>query len=80
MVSEVYFSVGQCKANANKWSILTKHLCISQKSKIPINSPSGGVIVGAVVQRNGYLTELGIIIPGQEYYYGDYSNYMANNR
>ena len=36
---------------------------------------SGGVIVGAVVQRNGYLNELGIVLPGQNYYYEDYGNF-----
>ena len=35
----------------------------------------GGVIVGAVVQRNGFLSELGIVLPGQNYYYEDYGNY-----
>ena len=35
----------------------------------------GGVIVGAVVQRNGFLNELGIVLPGQNYYYEDYGNY-----
>ena len=35
----------------------------------------GGVIVGAVVQRNGYLNELGIVLPGQNYYYEDYGNF-----
>ena len=37
---------------------------------------TGGVIVGAVVQRNGFLAELGIQLPGQNYYYEDYGNYI----
>ena len=35
----------------------------------------GGVIVGAVVQRNGFLNEIGIVLPGQNSYYEDYGNY-----
>ena len=41
---------------------------------------SGGVIVGAVIQRNGFLSELGIILPGgQNYYYDDYGTYIGTN-
>ena len=41
---------------------------------------AGGVIVGAVIQRNGFLSELGIILPGgQNYYYDDYGTYIGTN-
>ena len=33
---------------------------------------SGGVVVGAVIQKNGVLHEMGIVLPQQPGYYGQY--------